>query len=203
MYFNQKWLLLEGIYWLEKICISFYSWKKILEMNQHPFLNNCQSHICQEMIIYLSNFDDNILYWQVEDTSFEVDAEIKSWSCKRCTLENPGDLSICQACGGSKLRSLEHYSSATSSKSGSWTCSKCTLKNPIGAQKCRVCETSRKIPRKIKCAACTYENSGGAKKCEMCNSAMHTQKQFLRHHLHLLLHLLLHLHLKLKPDLVV
>ena len=106
-----------------------------------------------------------------------MDAEIKSWSCKRCTLENPGDLSICQACGGSKLRSLEHYSSATSSKSGSWTCSKCTLKNPIGAQKCRVCETSRKIPRKIKCAACTYENSGGAKKCEMCNSAMHTTQK--------------------------
>ena len=104
-----------------------------------------------------------------------MDAEIKSWSCKRCTLENPGDLSICQACGGSKLRSLEHYSSATSSKSGSWTCSKCTLKNPIGAQKCRVCETGRKIPRKNKCVACTYENSGGAKKCEMCNSAMNTQ----------------------------
>ena len=44
---------------------------------------------------------------QVEDTNFEVEAEIKDWSCKRCTLENPGEMSICQACGGSKLKSLE------------------------------------------------------------------------------------------------
>ena len=36
-----------------------------------------------------------------------MDAEIKDWSCKRCTLENPGEMSICQACGGSKLKSLE------------------------------------------------------------------------------------------------
>ena len=105
-----------------------------------------------------------------------MDAEIKDWSCKRCTLENPGDLSICQACGGSKLRSLENGGGGTMNAK-SWTCPKCTLKNPIAAQKCRVCETSRgKIPRKIKCSACTYENSAGAKKCEMCNSAMNTQK---------------------------
>ena len=68
---------------------------------------------------------------QVEENSFEVDAEIKDWSCKRCTLENPGDLSICQACGGSKLRSLENGKMSVSS-AASWTCTKCTLKNPIG-----------------------------------------------------------------------
>ena len=60
-----------------------------------------------------------------------MDAEIKDWSCKRCTLENPGDLSICQACGGSKLRSLENGKMSVSS-AASWTCTKCTLKNPIG-----------------------------------------------------------------------
>ena len=57
------------------------------------------------LMFYIFCFVFQIL--QVEDTNFEVEAEIKDWSCKRCTLENPGEMSICQACGGSKLKSLE------------------------------------------------------------------------------------------------
>ncbi len=114
---------------------------------------------------------------QVEDTNFDVEAEIKDWSCKRCTLTNSGDLSICQACGGSKMKSLEQ-------KKEYWTCPKCTLRNPGSVHKCRVCENLRKLPSNPKinsttssssmstsiCAVCTYDNAPGRKKCEMCNA---------------------------------
>ena len=91
---------------------------------------SCYSSInANHKLSYRSVTQLNFVF-QVEENSFEVDAEIKDWSCKRCTLENPGDLSICQACGGSKLRSLEN--GKMSSVAASWTCTKCTLKNPIG-----------------------------------------------------------------------
>lgn len=116
-----------------------------------------------------------LLFLQVEETNFEVDAEIKDWSCKRCTLENPGDMSICQACGGSKLKSLEPN---LSKKDHHWTCPKCTLRNPYSALKCRVCESSRKLPRlNSKCSLCTYENAPGKKKCDMCSANLKSVSQ--------------------------
>jgi len=127
---------------------------------------------------------------KVEDTNFEVDAEIKDWSCKRCTLENPGEMSICQACGGSKLKSLEQpalkpkkqptASGRSLGSSEHWICSKCTLRNPLSALKCRVCENSRKLPTSSssnslinsKCKVCTYVNASGRKNCEMCSTSL-------------------------------
>ena len=72
-------------------------------------------------------------FLQVDDTNDEVEAESKDWNCKRCTLENPGQVSICQACGGSKLKSaVPHENSGGTLKKGEyWTCTKCTLKNPL------------------------------------------------------------------------
>ena len=31
--------------------------------------------------------------FQVDDSNDEVEAESKDWNCKRCTLENPGQVS--------------------------------------------------------------------------------------------------------------
>ena len=122
----------------------------------------------------------------MEDTNFEVDAEIKAWSCKRCTLENPAELSICQACGGSRLKSLEkshksannatsHHPTTNSTtlsgvarlktqnghETSHWTCPKCTLRNPMSALKCRVCENSRKLPP-------IHKTSSNLAKCTTC-----------------------------------
>lgn len=78
-------------------------------------------------------------------------------------------MSICQACGGSKLKSLQEHTSLK--KDHTWTCPKCTLRNPLSALKCRVCESSRKLPRlNTKCSLCTYENAPGKKKCDMCSA---------------------------------
>lgn len=116
---------------------------------------------CHQLIV------DIFSIFQVDDSNDEVEAESKDWICKRCTLENPGQVSICQACGGSKLKSLEN---GTLKKGEYWACSKCTLKNPLRSSQCRACEQHRKLPKWFKCSVCTYENGPGRKTCEMCDS---------------------------------
>ena len=66
-----------------------------------------------------------------------------SWSCHKCTLENPDTETVCLACGGSKLKSVNRTLSAHSMQGGGWVCHVCTLENIIGVQKCKACDTLR------------------------------------------------------------
>ena len=64
-----------------------------------------------------------------------------SWTCKKCTLVNPVTRSTCEACGGSKLRSVSfHLEDPTLRKNESWVCPSCTLRNPLSAQTCNACK---------------------------------------------------------------
>lgn len=64
-----------------------------------------------------------------------------SWTCKKCTLLNPVSRNICEACGGSKLRSVScHLEDPTLRKGESWACPSCTLRNPLSAQACLACK---------------------------------------------------------------
>lgn len=60
----------------------------------------------------------------------------ESWSCQRCTLENPKSLSACAACGNSQ--SLDSELS-----NNKWTCSACTYRNAHSIGRCEICGTSR------------------------------------------------------------
>lgn len=62
------------------------------------------------------------------------------WTCKKCTLLNPATRTTCEACGGSKLRSVSHLDDPTLRKSESWVCQSCTLRNPLTAITCNACK---------------------------------------------------------------
>lgn len=62
------------------------------------------------------------------------------WTCKKCTLLNPTSKTTCEACGGSKLRSVSHLDDPTLRKSESWVCQSCTLRNPLTAITCNACK---------------------------------------------------------------
>ncbi|XP_014217119.1 calpain-D-like [Copidosoma floridanum] len=65
------------------------------------------------------------------------------WTCKKCTLVNPLSRSTCEACGGSKLRSVScHLEDPTLRKGESWVCPSCTLRNPLSAPVCNACKNS-------------------------------------------------------------
>ncbi|XP_043270299.1 calpain-D-like [Venturia canescens] len=64
-----------------------------------------------------------------------------SWTCKKCTLLNASTRATCEACGGSKLRSVTHVEDPTLRKGESWVCPSCTLRNPLTAQNCNACKT--------------------------------------------------------------
>lgn len=49
----------------------------------------------------------------------------------------------CEACYGSKLKSLSLNSDMTLRKGEFWSCNKCTLKNPLHIAICKVCKTDR------------------------------------------------------------
>ena len=76
---------------------------------------------------------------QTEDMT---DGEQTNWSCHKCTLENPNTESVCLACGGSKLKSVNRTLSANNMKGG-WVCHVCTLENIKGVPKCKACDTLR------------------------------------------------------------
>lgn len=49
----------------------------------------------------------------------------------------------CEACYGSKLKSLSLNTDMTLRKGEFWTCNKCTLKNPLHISICKVCKTDK------------------------------------------------------------
>lgn len=67
----------------------------------------------------------------------------QQWTCKKCTLVNNGVALICEACCGSKLKSLTVNHDMTLKKGEFWICSKCTLKNSLSSVACKVCKTEK------------------------------------------------------------
>lgn len=66
---------------------------------------------------------------------------VASWTCKKCTLLNPVSRATCEACGGSKLRSVSsHLEDPTLRRGEFWVCPSCTLRNPMSAQTCQACK---------------------------------------------------------------
>ncbi|KAJ8679634.1 hypothetical protein QAD02_015421 [Eretmocerus hayati] len=69
------------------------------------------------------------------------DSLSSSWTCRKCTLVNSVTHSTCEACGGSKLRSItSHIEDPTLRRGESWVCPTCTLRNPLSAQVCQACK---------------------------------------------------------------
>ncbi|KOC61148.1 Calpain-D [Habropoda laboriosa] len=75
------------------------------------------------------------------DLDDQVDPPSPVWTCKKCTLLNAASRTTCEACGGSKLKSIMHLEDATLRKGESWVCPSCTLRNPLSAQTCNACKT--------------------------------------------------------------
>ncbi|XP_057341586.1 calpain-D-like isoform X2 [Microplitis mediator] len=112
---------------------------------------NCRPHIPQSPIVvsrdsvrYIpkatlataeSDFDDS----SIESSPLPLPGP--AWTCKKCTLVNPASRATCEACGGSKLRSVTHIEDPTLRKGESWVCPSCTLRNPLTAQNCNACKT--------------------------------------------------------------
>ncbi|XP_023335804.1 uncharacterized protein LOC111707043 [Eurytemora carolleeae] len=108
---------------------------------------------------------------KIHDTIAEE--EYSMWSCRRCTLENRLEQSICGACGGSRLSSIgevhldniqedavynavqENAIYNVHEKAGKqkgqliedidWSCEMCTLKNPVTADNCEACNTANPL----------------------------------------------------------
>lgn len=70
-------------------------------------------------------------------------SEDQKWTCKKCTLVNNGFSLICEACCGSKLKSLTINHDMTLKKGEFWICCKCTLKNSLSSTICKVCKTEK------------------------------------------------------------
>ncbi|XP_015116996.1 calpain-D [Diachasma alloeum] len=75
------------------------------------------------------------------DLDDQIEVPTPAWTCRKCTLLNPSTRTTCEACGGSKLRSVTHLEDPTLRKGESWVCPSCTLRNPLTAQNCNACKT--------------------------------------------------------------
>ncbi|CAG9837189.1 unnamed protein product [Diabrotica balteata] len=69
--------------------------------------------------------------------------EDQKWTCKKCTLVNSERSLVCEACYGSKLRSITLNHDMTLKKGEFWSCSKCTLKNSLNNLVCKACKTDK------------------------------------------------------------
>ena len=72
-----------------------------------------------------------------------VDECEQKWTCKKCTLVNRGQSMTCEACYGSKLKSLTLNNDMTLRKGEFWSCTKCTLKNPLQVINCKACKMEK------------------------------------------------------------
>lgn len=100
----------------------------------------------------------------------------KKWTCKRCTLLNDPNTTVCNACGGSKAKSL---CSDDGTLREFWTCDKCTLKNTLSALVCKACKTDKRSNKKRRsdnqCPTCTFENEPNVKRCAMCHKHLESE----------------------------
>lgn len=69
-----------------------------------------------------------------------LEAILPPWTCRKCTLLNDASRAICEACGGSKLRSITQLDDPTLRRGESWVCPSCTLRNPLTSSACRACK---------------------------------------------------------------
>lgn len=85
-----------------------------------------------------------------------LDSPATSWTCRKCTLVNVVSRTTCEACGGSKLRSVScHLEDPTLRRGESWICPSCTLRNPLSAQTCNACKNLAdflELPRDMRVA---------------------------------------------------
>lgn len=84
------------------------------------------------------------------------------WTCRKCTLINPLDKSVCSVCSCSQLYSETNSSSTPvrnvpnkSQTDGVWSCSECTLLNPHSSSKCKACRTPQTPLPASKVYTCT------------------------------------------------
>ncbi|KAK0177003.1 hypothetical protein PV328_001096 [Microctonus aethiopoides] len=106
---------------------------------------NCQTHIQSPIIVSR----DSVRYIPTKatlataesDLDEQIELPLPAWTCKKCTLLNAETRATCEACGGSKLRSISHIDDPTLRKGESWVCPSCTLRNPLTSQNCKACKT--------------------------------------------------------------
>ncbi|KAB0799224.1 hypothetical protein PPYR_07104 [Photinus pyralis] len=81
---------------------------------------------------------------ELEDNNSPLSGgEEQTWTCKKCTLVNSGFSLTCEACCGSKLRSLTVTNDMTLRRGEFWSCPKCTLKNALSSSACTACKTTK------------------------------------------------------------
>ncbi|XP_043680874.1 calpain-D-like isoform X2 [Vespula pensylvanica] len=98
------------------------------------------------------------------------------WTCKKCTLLNAASRTTCEACGGSKLKSIMHLEDATLRKGESWVCPSCTLRNPLSAQTCNACKTLADFLEVPKDNRIQGQRSPSPRLCQPANSKVVAQK---------------------------
>uniref|UniRef100_A0A8C4NFU7 Calpain 15 n=1 Tax=Eptatretus burgeri TaxID=7764 RepID=A0A8C4NFU7_EPTBU len=95
-----------------------------------------------------------------------------SWSCPRCTLQNPIGERQCAACGqrGQRL--------STSTDKG-WICCRCTHANNANDSRCSECNAEGSTPNKTSsygkdlwtCRVCTLKNNTSVADCVVCGGS--------------------------------
>lgn len=76
------------------------------------------------------------------DFDDQIETPSPAWTCRKCTLMNAAYRKTCEACGGSKLRSIMHLEDTTLRKGECWICPSCTLRNPLSTHICNACKTT-------------------------------------------------------------
>ncbi|XP_012288023.1 calpain-D [Orussus abietinus] len=106
----------------------------------------CRSHVHSPIVVSRDNVrcippKSATLATMESDLDDQLEPPSPGWTCKKCTLLNAATRTTCEACGGSKLRSVMHLEDPTLRKGESWVCTSCTLRNPLTAQNCNACKT--------------------------------------------------------------
>nr|CAI5835043.1 unnamed protein product [Callosobruchus analis] len=93
-----------------------------------------------------------------EDRIGDSPVDEQKWTCKKCTLVNSDRSLVCEACYGSKLRSVSVSHDMTLKKGEFWSCAKCTLKNSLTASFCKACKTEKASRRDTKSSSTKMKN---------------------------------------------